>query len=114
MVKRCINPECHNEFRQWNTGDLYALERGSDDTRFFWLCSDCAQSMAVIVDALGAVSVRRQFGVMMTTPANHNARLRLISGHGTTWLPHRADTFSTWSAYPGEHTGLAAPSADAA
>lgn len=41
MVSCCVNPACRTEFRSLNTGVLYAAERGSADTEFFWLCSAC-------------------------------------------------------------------------
>ena len=83
MVKRCINPECPNEFRQMHTGDLYALDCGMADTRFVWLCADCAPKLAVAVDASGVPSVRRRNAVSTswTVPASQAVRLRHISGY---------------------------------
>lgn len=81
MVKRCVNPECRNEFRQLNTGDLYSLERASADTRFVWLCSACAGKMAISVNGAGEVSVVQLCGATIRTPASHTARLRLFGGH---------------------------------
>jgi len=86
MVKRCVNPECSNEFRHMSSGRLYALESESADTRFVWLCSVCAPKMAVGVDSSGAVSVQQPSGTIQQTPPNHIARLRFISGQ------HRAAT----------------------
>ena len=82
MVKRCVNPECPNEFRQMHTGDLYALDCGMADTVFVWLCADCAPKLAVTVDATGIPSVRRKTAVSTawTVPASHDFRLRHISG----------------------------------
>lgn len=85
MVKRCINPECPREFRHLNTGDLYALECGMADTKFVWLCADCALKLAVAVDATGAISVRKRTATATSMPCNvpasHAARLRLVSGY---------------------------------
>jgi len=95
MVKRCVNPECPNEFRNFSIGDLYALDCGMADTKFLWLCADCAPMLAVAVDAAGAVSVRRRAATATskswTVPASHAFRLRLISGHR---LPNQMHPFS--------------------
>ena len=82
MVKRCVNPDCLNEFRHMNMGDLYALECGVADTRFVWLCGECAPKFAVAVDSDGVLSVRPRAMVSQSriVPANHSVRLRLISG----------------------------------
>ena len=80
MVKRCANPECAHEFRHLNTGDLYMLDRASADTRFVWLCAECAATMAVSINSAGEVSVGRQRGSTTRMPANRAARLRLFSG----------------------------------
>ena len=58
MVSCCVNPACRAEFKLLNTGDLYALERRSADTEFFWLCFACALVVAPGLDAMGGVSVR--------------------------------------------------------
>ena len=58
MVSCCVNPACRTEFKLLNTGDLYALERRSADTEFFWLCSACVPVVALGLDAMGGVSVR--------------------------------------------------------
>jgi len=85
MVKRCINPECLNEFRHLNTGDLYALECGMADTKFLWLCADCGLKLAVAVDPAGAISLRQRTATSAltswTVPASHAVRLRLVAGH---------------------------------
>lgn len=90
MVKRCINPECRNEFRHLRSGELYALENGSVDTRFVWLCDDCAPRYAVNIDAAGAISVGERSGAARTTSRDFRTRLRLICAnqHHSPW--HRA------------------------
>lgn len=45
MASRCVNPACRTEFKFSNTGDLYALERRSADTGFFWLCFACLRDL---------------------------------------------------------------------
>ena len=83
MVKRCVNPDCQNEFRHMNMGDLYALECGMADTRFVWLCGDCAPKLAGAVDAIGVLTVHPRAAISQSriVPASHSVRLRLISGH---------------------------------
>ena len=78
MVKRCINPECRNEFRRLRSGELYALENGSLDTRFVWLCGECASRFAVNMDAAGSVCVGERSGVARTTSEDYRTRLRLV------------------------------------
>jgi len=100
MVKRCINPKCLNEFLHLNSGDLYALECGPADTKFLWLCADCAPRLGVAVDAVGVVSVRQRApaseSTSRTVPASHAFRLRLISGHTPLEPWRRASTWA-WS-----------------
>jgi hypothetical protein len=85
MTKRCINPDCGNEFRQLHRGDLYALEMAAADTRFVWLCEECGRQMAVVVDAGGTVSVRGYDDHRRATPAGSRTSLRLISGCRPAW-----------------------------
>jgi len=58
MVNRCVNPACHEEFRLLNAGDLYAHERRSADTRFLWLCAQCAATFELYFDPAGQVCLR--------------------------------------------------------
>ncbi len=59
MVSCCANPPCRIEFKLLNGGDLYALERRSANTEFFWLCSACVPMVALRLDAMGGVSLGR-------------------------------------------------------
>jgi hypothetical protein len=106
MVKRCINPECPNEFRHLNTGDLYALESGMADTKFLWLCAECSPKMAVAIDAAGEISVRKRTlpstSGSWTVPASHVARLRLISGHRLSGAWPRVGNMARSDAYSDE------------
>ncbi len=90
MVKRCINPECRNEFRRLHTGDLFALEADSADTQFVWLCAECAPKFALKVDAAGLLSVGLRSGIARTHSQDFRTRLRLISVHGYDSPWHRA------------------------
>ena len=98
MAKRCSNPGCPNEFRYFHTGDLYALDLGKADTRFLWLCADCAPKLALAVDADGAVALRQRTGnaTSWTAPARHDIRLRIVASHNPRESCHRAGT-SAWS-----------------
>jgi hypothetical protein len=79
MVKRCVNLRCREEFKLLNGGDLYALERRSANTEFFWLCSACACAYELSLDLTGCVSVRELSLVHRVPPPHPDANLRLIS-----------------------------------
>jgi hypothetical protein len=79
MVQHCFNPACRREFQLLHAGDLYALEWGSADTEFFWLCSDCACRFGLLVDEAGVVGLSEHGS---PRPSNRSARageLRLIA-----------------------------------
>jgi hypothetical protein len=78
MVSYCVNPACRREFRLLNTGDLYALERRSADTEFFWLCSACVPVVAVCLDTMGCISVRPRSETGRTQIPYPDYRLRLV------------------------------------
>ena len=69
MVNDCVNPACGTELNVFNTGELYALERRSADTEFFWLCPACVPVVTLGLDATGSVAYERDLAV--------NARNRL-------------------------------------
>jgi hypothetical protein len=79
MVKRCVNSSCREEFKLLNGGDLYALERRSVNTEFFWLCSACARVHELYLDPMGYVSVRDGGLIHRMPPPHPDANLRLIS-----------------------------------
>ena len=58
MIKRCINPGCQEEFTCFTAGELYALDRRSADTEFFWLCPVCALHFVVCLEPAGCVLVK--------------------------------------------------------
>ena len=106
MVKRCINPECRNEFRHLGSGELYALENGCVDTRFVWLCGQCATRYAVNMDAAGAIAVGERAGVARTTSQDFRTRLRLICA-GRSHSPwHRSELVPWATAAPDEPTSI--------
>jgi len=79
MLKRCVNPACREEFKLLNGGDLYALERRSDNTEFFWMCSECAVNFDLYLDPAGCVSLRLWNAINHAQPPHPDANLRLIS-----------------------------------
>jgi hypothetical protein len=79
MVSCCVNPACRTEFKLLNTGYLYALEKRSADTEFFWLCSACALVVAPGLDAMGGVSVRPRSDARHPQLPRLDSRLRLIA-----------------------------------
>ena len=78
MVSSCMNPACNQEFRFLNTGALYAFEKRSADTEFFWLCSACAQAFVLRLDSTGHVSVRPRSSAASARLPNSFGRLQLI------------------------------------
>ncbi|HKO20946.1 MAG TPA: hypothetical protein VJU82_18890 [Acidobacteriaceae bacterium] len=79
MVQHCFNPACRQEFQLLHAGDLYALEWGSADTEFFWLCSECACKFTLVLRESGTVALSEHGA---PRPANHTTRggeLRLIA-----------------------------------
>ena len=57
MIHCCINPSCMTEFRFLNGGNLYALEKESENTQFFWVCSNCSRSLVLELGSDGSVSI---------------------------------------------------------
>jgi hypothetical protein len=87
MVDCCANPGCHADFRLFNSGDLYALERRSTNTEFFWLCSECAPQFDLLLDIAGRLTFRSRGERGQRRPDNPDRSLRLVS---------RAATQNTW------------------
>jgi hypothetical protein len=58
MVNNCVNPICRTAFRLLESGDLYALERQTANTEFFWLCPECASRFELHLNAWGGVVMR--------------------------------------------------------
>ena len=88
MVRCCINPACCIEFRSLNAGALYAVERRSADTEFFWLCSNCVSKVALSLDPIGGVSVRPKSDAVRPQPPQPDGYLRRLlcanyEHHGT-------------------------------
>jgi hypothetical protein len=78
MVSRCVNPACCAEFRSLNTGDIYAVERRSADTEFFWLCSACVPLVALSLDSTGTISVGPRCDAEHLHESHPDSRLRLV------------------------------------
>jgi hypothetical protein len=79
MVSQCTNPDCREEFDVLSPGDLYAYERRSADTEFFWLCSACAMCHDLFVDAAGRISLRMRGAVHLGSPPHGGGKLRLVT-----------------------------------
>jgi hypothetical protein len=79
MVSRCVNPACCAELKVFNTGNLYALERRSANTEFFWLCPDCVPVVDLYLDCEERVSVRPRTNKERREPPHREHRLRLVS-----------------------------------
>jgi hypothetical protein len=92
MVSCCVNPACRMKFKLLNTGDLYALERRSADTEFFWLCSACALVVEMSLDEMGGVSVRARSDAHRPHPPRLDCRLRLVARSSVERTPwHRSN-----------------------
>ena len=92
MVSSCVNPACCAEFKLLNGGDLYALERRSTDTEFFWLCSACVPVVALRLDAMGGISVRPRSDAQRPQPPHSDSHLRLVARSSMDPMPwHRAN-----------------------
>lgn len=78
MVSSCANPLCRTEFKLLNTGDIYAFERRSANTEFFWLCSACVPVVSLCLDAAGGVSVRPRTERCRRQSSYLDDRLRLV------------------------------------
>jgi hypothetical protein len=79
MVNHCISPNCRVEFDVLSSGDLYAYERRSLDTEFFWLCSACAARNDLYLDAAGRISLRARGAFHHGSPPHPGSKLRLVT-----------------------------------
>jgi hypothetical protein len=79
VIDRCVNPVCQAEFRLFNTGNLYAMERRHADTEFFWLCPACVTRMALILDPAGHVAVQPRSEAGHRFPPHPDRDLRLLT-----------------------------------
>jgi hypothetical protein len=91
MISCCVNPACRAESKSLNTGDIYAVERRSADTEFFWLCSACVPVLALSLDPIGSVSVGPRCDAGHLQGPHPDGRLRLLYGpvEHTPWLRAR-------------------------
>jgi hypothetical protein len=80
MVSSCSNPACDREVQLLNMGKLYAFERRSVPTEFFWLCADCPPLVALFLDPMGCVSVRPRSDPGSPQPPHPECDLRLVAG----------------------------------
>jgi hypothetical protein len=78
MINGCVNPDCGIELKVFNSGNLYALERRSADTEFFWLCPACTAVVALRLDPQGSLAVKPRSEKEHRQPPHPDNRLRLI------------------------------------
>ena len=78
MVSHCINPTCHTELKKLTTGSLYAFEKRSANTEFFWLCSTCVPLVDLFLDLTGTVTVGRRFISGLRMKPSVDRQLRLV------------------------------------
>lgn len=78
MVNVCANPTCNTVFTTLNEGDLYAFEKRSANTEFFWLCSACVPLVALLLDLTGSVSVESKLICRLGSQSCVENRLRLV------------------------------------
>lgn len=79
MVKHCINPDCRAEFKLYTSGFLYAHERPSQNTEFFWICTPCSTRFVPTLDDAGHVTVQPRTSGTQFLPPRRNGDLRVVS-----------------------------------
>ena len=88
MINQCVNPACRSEFKLFNSGDLYAIERTHGYPEYFWVCSTCASKFNVSVDPMGLVSLRPRSERDQASQVHPHANLRLVA-HAARRMPWR-------------------------
>ena len=78
MVQHCFNPACRREFQLLHAGDLYALEWGSADTEFFWLCSGACDFDLLVLES-GTVALSEHGAPRAANHTFRGGELRLIA-----------------------------------
>lgn len=59
MLAKCANPNCSHVFRYFGAGKLYRITQrkqqlqGHCQPEHFWLCPDCAPTMAIVTGRHG-------------------------------------------------------------
>jgi hypothetical protein len=79
MVNRCASPSCQEEFKCFTAGELYALDRRSADTEFFWLCPVCASHFVVFLEPAGRVGVKPKADFRSPQRSDSERCLRLVT-----------------------------------
>lgn len=90
MVNSCVNPDCGTELKTLNAGHLYAVERRSANTEFFWLCPACATGFILCLDLTGSPVVRPRSDGELQRPPHPDSRLLLISDLAEYTSSHQA------------------------
>jgi hypothetical protein len=79
MVNRCVSPSCQGEFKCFIAEELYALDRRSADTEFFWLCPVCASHFLVCLEPAGCVGLKPKAEFRSPERPDPERRLRLVT-----------------------------------
>jgi hypothetical protein len=79
MVNHCVSPSCQEEFRCFTAGELYALDRRSADTEFFWLCPACASRFVIFLEPAGRVGVKPKAEFRSPERPDPERSLRLVT-----------------------------------
>ena len=82
MTQCCVNPICHQDFKFFNAGEIYALEDQSLATQFFWMCPACSVSFVLRLVS-GCLQVVARSRMDLPAPLNPTRWLRLaFTGSG--------------------------------
>lgn len=79
MVEQCVNHDCQQEFKRSTSGELYALDRRSAETEFFWLCPICASHFVVCLESEGRVGMRPRTEFRSLQRPDPERHLRLVT-----------------------------------
>ena len=79
MVSHCTNPVCGIESRSFSSGYLYAHERQSADTKYFWLCFPCGSQFVPDLDSDHRISVMPRSRSRSLPPPRTDGYMRLVA-----------------------------------
>jgi hypothetical protein len=79
MVNNCANPVCRAAFKLLDSGDLYALERQTSNTEFYWLCPECASRFELDLNTWSGILLRHRGEQGHADMPRPEASLRLVA-----------------------------------
>jgi hypothetical protein len=100
MLAKCANPSCSTPFRYLEAGKLFRLEDdprealGAHKPEYFWLCSNCSESMTLRLDE--STGVRLVAGGDLGTAVENPVDFVLLDRRKGQLL----NTVSFWSHWP--------------